>query len=51
MDDVTQCKTDIPGEGCGLVFPKKTSPGKCQKCLALDREEDPDSPRSKAMMV
>lgn len=35
-EDFHQCCNDSPGEGCGLLFPGKTSAGLCQKCTLLD---------------
>ncbi|KAJ7145432.1 hypothetical protein C8R43DRAFT_1130104 [Mycena crocata] len=32
----SQCTNDNRGEGCDLIFPGKTSPGLCQRCIFLD---------------
>lgn len=29
------CKGDVPGTGCNGIFPRKTDPGLCPRCLEL----------------
>ncbi|KAJ6477984.1 hypothetical protein DFH09DRAFT_1342071 [Mycena vulgaris] len=44
-----QCCNDSPGEGCGIMFPGKTSDGLCQKCTLLDSLDPKSEKYSKAL--
>ncbi|KAJ6461637.1 hypothetical protein DFH09DRAFT_1347998 [Mycena vulgaris] len=44
-----QCCNDSPGEGCGIMFPGKTSDGLCQKCTLLDSLDPKSEKSSKAL--
>ncbi|KAF8508277.1 hypothetical protein JB92DRAFT_2953664 [Gautieria morchelliformis] len=38
--DNSCCATDVPGEGCGQIFSRKTAAGLCARCRHLTKIAD-----------